>query len=184
MKNFLSFVLEIVKITVITLAIVLPVRYFLVQPFFVRGASMEPSFDNGQYLVIDELSYRLGEPKRGDVVVFRYPVDPKQFFIKRIIGLPEETVEISGGRVKIFNQERPAGFVLDESGYLPPTNTVGDLKKSLGGREYFVLGDNRQVSSDSRVWGALPAVNLVGRAWLRIWPFNAAAIFAAPQYGS
>ena len=167
----------------VTLAIIVPVRYFLIQPFFVKGASMEPNFDDGQYLVIDELSYRLGQPQRGDVVVFRYPADPSQFFIKRIIGLPNETVEISGGQIKIYNVEHPLGFVLDESGYLPPTiTTEGDLKQKIGPEEFFVMGDNRVASFDSRRWGLLPRADLTGRVWLRAWPPQAFHVFSAPQY--
>src|SRR3990167_6622730 len=88
-----SFVWETVKIIALCIAIILPIRYYLVQPFFVRGASMEPNLENGDYLLVDEISYRFDEPKRGDTIVFRYPADPSQFYIKRIIGLPDETVE-------------------------------------------------------------------------------------------
>lgn len=183
MKSFFLFVFEVLKITVITLAIILPVRYFLMQPFFVKGASMEPNFDDGQYLIIDELSYRLREPVRGEVVVFHYPADPSQYFIKRIIGLPGETVEVGSGQVKIINSEHPLGFVLDESKYLPAAiSTYGDVKQALGQGEYFVLGDNRSASFDSRRWGILPRQNITGRAWLRAWPPQSAKVFAAPEY--
>lgn len=183
MKPFFLFLFETAKFAVITLAIILPVRYFLMQPFFVKGASMEPNFEDGQYLVIDELSYRLREPVRGEVVVFRYPVDPSQFYIKRIIGLPGETVEVADGNIKITNNEHPLGFVLDESKYLSTAiATYGDLKKTLGQDEFFVLGDNRAASYDSRRWGVLPKKNIIGRAWLRAWPPNTAQIFAAPEY--
>jgi len=183
MKTFFLFLFEVIKITVLTLAIILPIRYFLMQPFFVKGASMEPNFDDGQYLIIDELSYRLRQPARGEVVVFRYPADPKQYYIKRIIGLPGETVEVVDGRVKIYNSEHSLGFVLDETNYLPPTvSTYGDQKTVLNSDEYFVLGDNRQASYDSRRWGVLPAENLIGRAWLRAWPPQVAKVFAAPEY--
>ena len=183
MKSFFLFLFEVVKITVITLAIILPVRYFLMQPFFVKGQSMEPNFDDGQYLIIDELSYRLSEPARGEVVVFRYPVDPAQYYIKRIIALPGETVEVADGRIKIINNEHPLGFVLDESKYLPAAiSTYGNVKEVLGQDEYFVLGDNRAASYDSRRWGILPRKNITGRVWLRAWPPQAAKVFAAPEY--
>ncbi|MBU4142920.1 signal peptidase I [Patescibacteria group bacterium] len=183
MKSLLSFVWEIVKITVITLAIIIPVRYFLMQPFFVKGASMEPNFEDGQYLVIDELSYRFRNPERGEVVVFRYPPDPSQFYIKRVIGLPGETVEIADNRVKIYNSEHSLGFILDENNYLPPViPTAGGEKQKLGPEEYFVMGDNRQASFDSRRWGVLPRANITGRVWLRAWPLPAAHIFSAPEY--
>jgi len=183
MKNFFLFVFEVIKITVVTLAIILPIRYFLMQPFFVKGASMEPNFDDGQYLIIDELSYRFRSADRGEVIVFRYPLDPSQYYIKRIVGLPGETLEIIDGRIKIYNQEHPLGFVLDESKYLPPTiATYGEVKQKIGNEEYFVMGDNRQASFDSRRWGLLPQKNIIGRAWLRAWPPQTAQFFIAPQY--
>jgi len=183
MKSFLSFFFEIILIVAIAVAVVWPVRYFLVQPFFVKGASMEPTFDDGQYLVIDELSYRLHEPSRGDVVVFRYPLDPSQYYIKRVIGLPGETVEVAGGRVKIYNNDHPLGFVLDESSYLPPNViTSVDVKETISDKAYFVMGDNRSASSDSRRWGTVPADNIVGRVWFRAWPPQTVRAFPAPSY--
>lgn len=183
MKSFFLFLFEVVKIAVVTLAIILPIRYFLMQPFFVKGASMEPNFDDGQYLIIDELSYRLREPTRGEVVVFRYPVDPTQYYIKRIIGLPGETVEIADGHIKITNSEHPLGFVLDESNYLPAAvSTYGNAKEAMGADQFFVLGDNRSASYDSRRWGPLPRKNITGRVLLRAWPPQTARIFEAPAY--
>ena len=182
MKSILSFFWEVVKITVITLAIIIPVRYFLIQPFFVKGASMEPSFQDGQYLVIDEMSYRWRVPERGEVIVFRYPPDPSQFYIKRIIGLPGDTVEISGGRVKILNAQHSLGFVLDEPYLAPGEATYGDINQKIGPDEYFVLGDNREASFDSRRWGLVPSANITGRVWLRAWPPQTAQFFGAPQY--
>ena len=162
---------EITKVLLVSLAIVLPIRYFLVQPFIVRGASMEPTFEDSEYLIVDEVSYYLRVPARGEVIVFRYPRDPSQFFIKRIIGLPGEEVDIKSGRVTIVNAEHPKGFVVDEA-YLDPPNkpTYPDGERKLGLDEYFVLGDNRDFSSDSRVWGILPKKLITGRTLLRVWP--------------
>ena len=101
MKKFLAFIWETLKIVVIALVIVVPIRYFLFQPFFVKGASMEPNFDDGQYLIIDELSSRFREPQRGEIVVFKYPHDPSQRYIKRVIGLPGETAEVKDGQLSI-----------------------------------------------------------------------------------
>ncbi len=144
---------------------------------------MEPNFDDGQYLIIDELSYNLRLPARGEVVVFKYPVDPSQYYIKRIIGLPGETVEVADGQIKIINSEHPLGFVLDESKYLPAAiSTYGEAKQALGQNEYFVLGDNRSASYDSRRWGVLPRKNITGKVWLRAWPPKSATVFAAPEY--
>src|SRR5688572_17057591 len=135
------FALELVEIVVISLAIILPIRYFLIQPFYVKGASMEPTFDDHEYLIIDELSYRFRVPERGEVVVFRYPLDPRQYFIKRIVGLPGEKIRVSDSKIVIENAEHPDGFALDESGYLAPdTITHGDRTVQLAADEYFVMG--------------------------------------------
>lgn len=172
-RYWLNFTWEILKIVIISLAIIIPIRYFLIQPFFVKGASMDPNFLDGDYLIIDEISYRLNEPQRGDVVVFHYPLDRSQFFIKRIIGLPGETVKIEEGKIFIYSQETPdERVVLDESEYLEDAYTPGNLEISLGEDEYFVLGDNRNASSDSRKWGGVDRDYITGRAWIRAWPFN------------
>lgn len=164
---------ETAKIILISLAIVFPIRYFIAQPFIVRGASMEPNFYDNEYLIVDELSFYLRKPLRGEVIVFRFPRNPAQFFIKRIIGLPGETVELEDGRVKIINEDFPDGFFLDEF-YLGPQerSTWPNLKIILGPEEYFVLGDNRYFSSDSRVWGGLDERFIVGRAFFRVWPIQ------------
>ena len=181
MRGFFNFIWEILKIVIIALLIVVPIRYFLFQPFFVRGQSMEPNFENGDYLIIDEISYRFGSPQRGEVVVFKYPQNPSQRYIKRIVGLPGETVEIEDGKVIIFNQV--GSQILDESDYLPAScQTPGDARVSLNEDEYFVLGDNRVSSADSRSWGSLPKENIVGRVLFRAWPFAALAKFEAPAY--
>ena len=183
MKSFFSFIFDLAKVVLIAAVIIAPIRYFLVQPFFVKGASMEPSFEDGQYLVIDEISYRLGEPQRGDVVVFRYPLDPSQFYIKRIIGLPGETVEITKGKVIIYNKQNPNGQVLDESDYLPKNVfTPYEGKQKLRSDEYYVLGDNRSASFDSRKLGPLKKEFLIGKVWVRAWPFAEFKVLSEPTY--
>ncbi len=182
MKSFLSFIWEITKIVIIALVIVVPIRYFIFQPFLVKGQSMEPAFENGDYLIVDEISYRFRDPQRGEVVVFKYPQNPSQRYIKRIIGLPGETVEIDDGRVIIY-PENLGGLVLDESSYLSPfIFTPGDTRVILDENEYFVLGDNRAVSSDSRRFGPLPRENIIGRVFFRAWPLTALAKIEAPTY--
>ncbi|OGG47614.1 signal peptidase I [Candidatus Kaiserbacteria bacterium RIFCSPHIGHO2_01_FULL_49_13] len=172
-----NFFREILRFSIIALLIVLPVRVFIAQPFIVSGASMEPTFENGEYLIIDELSYRFEPPKRGEVVIFRYPKDPSKFFIKRIIGLPDETVELRGSKVIIHNQELPGGFTIEEP-YLPTNVKREDyLTTTLRDNEYFVLGDNRGASSDSRIWGTLPAENITGRAIVRLLPITRISVF-------
>ena len=165
----------------IALMIVAPVRAFVFQPFFVKGESMEPNFHNSDYLIIDELTYRFHQPERGDVVVFKYPMDVSQKYIKRIIGLPNETIEISNNQVMVSKYLDTT--ILDETEYLPSyVQTPGTIRITLGDDEYFVMGDNRTASSDSRRWGALPEDNIIGRAVLRPWPIEAHAKIDAPEY--
>ena len=161
---------ELVRFAVIALAIVIPFRLFIAQPFIVSGSSMYPTFENSEYIILDELSYRLGEPERGDVVVFRYPNDTTKFFIKRIIGLPNETVNINDGVVTITNKANPDGFTLEEP-YIEK-QMASDKNFNLKENEYFVMGDNRAASSDSRVWGAVERKLLVGKAFLRLYPID------------
>ncbi len=184
-----KFLWEIVKIGLLALVIIIPVRVFFFQPFFVQGASMEPNFHDGEYLIVGEFGYKetevgFGGSKlfqvssfrdlhRGDPVVFRPPGVTGQYFIKRVIGLPGETVEIKGFRVRIKNVQAPAGFVLDESGYLLSTvETTGDRAVTLGSDEYFLLGDNRTASKDSRAFGPVPKNRITGKVLLRAWPFD------------
>ena len=173
LKSALLYVAEIVQVVLISLAIILPVRYFLVQPFYVQGASMEPNFSDKDYLIIDEISYRLNAPTRGDIVVFKYPNDPKQIFIKRIVGLPGEQVKVGGGKITISDDKEKDGFVLDESPYLSPyIYTSGEKITTLRADEYFVMGDNRNSSLDSRIFGPVDQKLIIGRVWLRGWPFD------------
>ena len=154
MKGVISFLWESAKVIILAFLIVAPIRMFVFQPFLVSGASMEPNFHSGDYLIVDELSYRFREPSRGEVVVFQFPLNPSQRYIKRIIGLPGETVEVKDGKVIVYDSNE--AVVLNEQTYLPLSNeTPGNSKISLKENEYFVLGDNREFSSDSRVWGVL-----------------------------
>lgn len=160
---------DIVKFALIALLIVIPIRVYVAQPFVVRGASMHPTFENGEYLIVDQLSYRFHPPERGDVIVMRYPKDPSVFFIKRIIGLPNETVELAGSRITIDTVGEPA-VVLDEP-YVAEGRFGSEYATyTLGAGDYFVLGDNRLESSDSRAWGLLPKKDIMGRAFLRLLP--------------
>jgi signal peptidase I len=177
-SKILDFVSEFVHVVLISLAIIVPVRYFLIQPFYVKGASMEPNFYDHEYLIIDEISYRFSTPQRGDIVVFRYPNDPRQFFIKRIIGLPGETLKIGGGKVTIVDQKTNQSRVLDESVYLDGgVVTLGEKDITLGADDFFLLGDNRSASLDSRVFGPVPRSFVVGRVWLRGWPPEKITVF-------
>ncbi len=169
-RRTLNFIGELVHVVVISLAIILPIRYFLIQPFYVKGASMEPNFHDHEYLIIDEISYRFSEPERGDIVVFRYPDDPRQFFIKRVVGMPEERVVIYNGKVLIYNQDNPEGQLLSEKDYLDNPFTPGDKDIKLSDDEYFLMGDNRTASMDSRAFGPVPQRFVVGKVLFRGWP--------------
>lgn len=169
-----NFFVEIVKFSVIAIIIVAPIRIFIAQPFIVSGASMDPTFETGQYLIIDQLSYRFDEPKRGDVVVFRFPPEPSTFFIKRIAGLPNETLKFINGELFVENADGESK--IDEP-YISKANFSNDtLEVSLSEDEYYVLGDNRKGSSDSRIWGTLPKESILGRAFIRLLPITKAEI--------
>ena len=179
-RKYLSFAWDIFKIGLIALVIVLPIRYFLFQPFIVKGESMAPNFETGDYLIVDEITYRLSDPQRGDVVVFKYPKDTTQRFIKRVVGIPGETVDVKDGQVSIAKDSEI--IILDES-YLPDDlKTMGDASITLGEDEYFVLGDNRQYSYDSRAWGIVPRKNIIGKAFLRIFPLTGLSAISQPAY--
>jgi signal peptidase I len=163
---------EWAQVIVIALVISLPIRFFIAEPFVVNGASMDPTFSTGQFLIVDRLTYRLEAPKRGDVVVFEYPNDPRVYYIKRIIGLPGETVDIKNGNVTIFNSEYPKGDQLKEP-YIEAAHASHDtLHVVLKPTEYFVMGDNRAQSYDSRTWGPLDKHFIVGRPIVRLFPIN------------
>ena len=176
-KKYISVGWEFFKIAIIAAIIVLPIRYFIFQPFIVKGESMLPNFHSGDYLIVDQISYKIKDPKRGDVIVFKYPLDVSQRYIKRIIGLPYEKVEIINGEIIISkvtseglegNSEK---LILSEEEYLPNfKDTEGGLSVTLSENEFFVLGDNRQFSYDSRKWGILPQKNIIGKAIFRVFP--------------
>ncbi len=183
-RAVVKFALELLQILAISLVIILPVRYFLIQPFYVKGASMEPNFFDHEYLIIDELSYRLHDPVRGDIVVFKYPKDPKQYFIKRVIGLPGETVEIIDGKIRIYNKEYPNGFFLDETGYIDGVFTSSRQIVPLKADEYYLMGDNRPASLDSRIFGPVERSHIVGRVLLRGYPVDRWKLFQSFEYPS
>ena len=208
------FAKEFIRAIIVIFAILTVVKLFVLEPFLVQGSSMEPNFQNDNYILVESLSYALGGPQRGDVVVFEHPentcnayikkhkiknfldrlyfvgnippANPCVDFIKRVIGLPGETVIIKNGTITIKNSEHPDGFVLNES-YIPKTadfKLQGDITRTLGKDEYFTLGDNRQpnASLDSREWGPLPKDHIIGKAWLRLSPFNEAGFIPGPKY--
>ncbi|MEK7175453.1 MAG: signal peptidase I, partial [Patescibacteria group bacterium] len=152
---------EQIRFTLWVIIAALFIRFFIAQPFVVSGSSMVPTFQNKDYLIIDEVSYILGQPKRFDVAVFRYPKDPKKYFIKRIIGLPNEKIKIVGSEITIINEENKNGFILEQPYVKNPSND--NIYYELKNDEYYMIGDNRPWSSDSRVWGPVQKKFLIGR---------------------
>ncbi len=164
-----TFTQDVISFALIALLIVVPIRWFVAQPFIVRGASMEPTFNSGEYLIVDQLTYYFEKPTRGDVIILRYPKDESVYFIKRVIGLPHETVELQGLTV-VVRSEDGTSTTVDQS-YLDPERVRPEYATyTLGEGEYFVMGDNRNESSDSRVWGVLPERDIIGRALVRLYP--------------
>lgn len=160
---------EIVRFSLIALLIVVPIRMFVAQPFIVSGASMEETFQSGEYLIVDQVTYHFSTPERGDVVIFRYPRDPSKFFIKRVIGVPGDTISIQGSVVTLKNEDNKQGIILNEP-YINSMSGNANITETLGEREYFVMGDNRDFSSDSRAWGVLQEERIIGRALMRLFP--------------
>ncbi len=184
MKKVFYTIWEIAEVFFIALIAVVAVKYFLVQPFIVNGASMEPSFYDGDYLLVDELSYHFEHPSRGDVVVFKAPQDPSIFYIKRIIGLPGERVEIQDSSVKIYSPGDPNGFELKEP-YIQDgirNDWKGNIIVTLKQGQYFVLGDNRINSYDSRFWGPVDQNLIIGIVKLRLWPLQDLSFFNSVRY--
>jgi len=175
------FIYDVFKTVTTVLGVAFLIRFFLIQPFYVSGQSMEPTFENNQYIIVDQVSYRFHAPRRGDVVVFKYPQNVAFSFIKRIVGLPGDTVTIRNGEVTIANVKSPGGVTIDEP-YLDSL-TSGDLRTTLGKDEYFVLGDNRPHSSDSRIWGVLKRNFIVGKVWVVLYPFEEFQTVRTPSYG-
>jgi len=177
------FLNDLLTFSIIAILIVAPIRLFIAQPFIVSGASMEPTFKTGEYLIVDQLSYNFDAPQRGEVIIFRYPKDPSKFFIKRVVGLPNETVDLYGKEVVIKNSKHPDGIILDEP-YLEDNNrNVTNMTTVLGDNEYFVLGDNRRASSDSRTWGPLAEDFIVGRAFVRLFPIMESSLLPGDYTG-
>lgn len=188
-----KFLWEIVKVVLLAVVIIVPIRVFLFQPFFVQGASMEPNFEDGEYLIVNELGYKFTnvgavgvrlftvksfkDYDRGDVVIFHPPREEGKYFIKRIISLPGETVEIKNGKVSIIDKNGQEAL-LDEHQYLDNSVfTSGNMTRKLADDEYFMMGDNRPVSSDSRSWGPVKKEKIIGKVLLRAWPVSKMAIY-------
>lgn len=175
-KSAWKAVKEWVQVIAIAMIISLPIRFFIAEPFVVKGASMDPTFSTGQFLIVDRVSYRFESPKRGEVIVFRYPNSPSVYYIKRIIGLPGEKIEIKNGKVTITDKDSNQLNLTEP--YIESYHASNDSEQTtLGPTEYFVMGDNRAESSDSRMWGPLDEHFIVGRPIFRLFPLSTISIF-------
>lgn len=175
-KRIWNEIIDWIKVIAIALLIALPIRFFIAEPFIVKGPSMDPTFSTGQFLIVDRVSYRFSNPQRGDVIVFKYPNNPKSFYIKRIIGLPGETVSINRGEVTITKTDGETE-VLKES-FISPVHASRDSNRTtLTSTEYFVMGDNRAQSSDSRSWGPLEEDLIIGKPIVRLFPMTSLSIY-------
>lgn len=169
-KSWVRNVIENILYILVAIGLAVVVQSFLIRPFIVNGTSMDPTFKSNDYLIIDEISYRFSPPDRGDVIVFKAPPEPNKYYIKRVIGLPGDTVILDGTTITIVNNQNPQGIVLDQSFITHPESDHKTYTVPAG--EYFVMGDNRSGSYDSRSWGMLPAKNIRGRALLRLLPLS------------
>lgn len=175
-KSFWGSLAEFARFAAIVIIIVIGVRFFIAQPFIVSGTSMVPTFENSNYLIVDELSYRFKEPHRGDVIIFHPPLDMQTYYIKRIIGVPGDTISVQNGIVTLTNKDNPKGIILSEP-YINKDTVTENISTTVTPGNYFVMGDNRSVSFDSRRWGLLPKKNITGRAFLRLFPISEISVF-------
>jgi signal peptidase I len=182
LPNWFLFILDLIKLVIIAFLIVWPIHQYVFQPFLVQGPSMEPNFFSKEYLIIEKITYYLHQPQRGDVIVFKSPLNPKDYLIKRIIGLPNEKIILANGEIYIINKENPLGFKLKEEYLYKGSYTPGNTTIQLGPDEYFVLGDNRQISLDSRSFGPIKKEAIVGKVFIKGWPLNKLAKFKTPVY--
>ncbi len=178
-KKEKGFFRELFEFALIALLVVVPFRMFIAQPFVVNGASMDPTFKSGEYLIVDQITYRFHTPERGSVLIFKFPKDTSKYFIKRVIGLPGETIQINNGKVTIINKEHPEGFALTEPYIVYEKRD--DFKTTLSDDEYFVMGDNRLGSADSRLWGPMPKEDIVGRPVARLFPVARASVLPGDE---
>lgn len=158
---------EILQSLVIAAVLALIIRSFLFTPFYIPSPSMEPTLYPGDRIIVNRLAYRLGDPQRGDIVVFRYPLDPRRDLIKRVVAVGGDTVEVRNNILYINGRPQ------NETNYLPPGvaySDFGPVKVPAG--SYFMMGDNRNNSADSRVWGTLDRKFIIGKAVVIYWPLD------------
>lgn len=179
MRGFLLGLFELLKLLIIVVVVAFILRYFVMQPFIVEGQSMEPNFQDDELLIVEKISYMFRDPRRGEVVVFRFPGSPNLNYIKRIVGVPGDRVSIHDGAVFVNGQRLNEPYLNGIQTFSPAFSSVEE--SPLGPNEYFVLGDNRAHSSDSREWGVVPKMNIIGRAYLVVFPINDFGLVSHPK---
>lgn len=181
MKRLAALFFDVIESVVVALSVFVVVYLFLVQPHQVKGASMDPTFHDGEYILTDKISYRFNQPQRGDVIVFKAPRNPDFDYIKRILGVPGDKILILDGTVYVNNQKLDEKYIESDTVILPGQYIKEGQEVSLSDGEYFVLGDNRSHSSDSRQWGTVPKKDIIGRAFFRYWPFTKFGLIGKPE---
>lgn len=175
-KRLGEFFLDILEVFVTSFAIFLFVYLLILQPHKIKGNSMEPNFHDGEYLLTDKLSYRFKEPARGDVIVFKPPVSQEDEYIKRIIALPGETISIKNGKFYINGKMLIENYIPSSIYTKGKTFLPNDKEITVPQGSYFVAGDNRESSSDSRYWGFITKGDISGKAWFIYWPIKSMGI--------
>lgn len=171
-KRIFEILFDIIESVGVALSIFVVIYLFLVQPHQVKGASMDPTFHDGEYILTDKISYRFKEPQRGDIIVFKAPRNPDFDYIKRIIAIPGDTISISNGNIYLNSKKLNEDYIKSETIILPGQFIKEGQEITLKSDEYFVLGDNRSHSSDSRQWGTVPKKDIIGRVFFRYWPLT------------
>lgn len=190
--DLIQFIAELIRTVVIVVVLAFLIRQFVMQPYIVDGSSMYPVLHNNDYLLVDKIGYKIKDPQRGDIIVFKYPNNTSVYYVKRIIGLPGEKVRIENGAVYIFNTANPSGLKLDEPYTNGVNNTFVKANETVDNQpiteftvpenNYFVMGDNRTGSSDSREWGFLNNDKIIGKVFVQAFPFNRAAVIEHARY--
>lgn len=191
-SSFFSFLWDLLKTFIVVMLVAFAIRYFVIQPFVVDGDSMLPNFINNEYLIAEKISYDFQVPRRGDIVIFRYPKNPQIIYIKRVIGLPGEVVEIKENKVFIAPSPNDQLRALTEDYLSSSVKTEALISEAeekspkvvLANNEFFVMGDNREHSSDSREWGVLPKANIIGRVWITVTPLDRFKLWGHISYSS
>lgn len=181
LRNLWLFFLDFLETIVVSLAIFAVVYIFLFQPHQVDGQSMVPNFQNGEYILTDKISYRIHAPNRGDVVVFHSPQDEKVDFIKRIIGIPGDIIQVKGGYAYLNGVKLEETYINNPGEVTPGKYSTENLVIDVPPGQYFVMGDNRLHSSDSREWGLVTSNEIVGRAFFRYWPIPVAGLIPTAE---